>query len=291
MTSLETKNCKIQYDAPIAPITTFRIGGCADAIAYPENASAFGELIRELCKKGIKHTVLGNGSNVLFCGERYDGVIVVTRELKNISVSGNTVTAECGASLTKTAAAAYEAGLCGLEFAYGIPGSIGGGTFMNAGAYGGCLSDVISKTVSFDENGEKVELSEHGFSYRDSVFQHKKLYVASASFELVPSDKAEIKAKMDDYMSRRKEKQPLDMPSAGSVFKRGNGFITSQVIDECGLKGLSVGGAEVSEKHAGFIVNKGGASSDDVLALIEKVKEKVFEMTGKTIECEVRLIK
>lgn len=291
MTSLETKNCKIQYDAPIAPITTFRIGGCADAIAYPENVSAFGELIRELCKKGIKHTVLGNGSNVLFCGERYDGVIVVTRELKNISVSGNTVTAECGASLTKTAAAAYEVGLCGLEFAYGIPGSIGGGTFMNAGAYGGCLSDVISKTVSFDENGEKVELSEHGFSYRDSVFQHKKLYVASASFELVPSDKAEIKAKMDDYMSRRKEKQPLDMPSAGSVFKRGNGFITSQVIDECGLKGLSVGGAEVSTKHAGFIVNKGGASSDDVLALIEKVKEKVFEMTGKTIECEVRLIK
>jgi UDP-N-acetylmuramate dehydrogenase len=289
---MQIENCSFEYDSPIAPKTTFKIGGTAKRVAMPHTEKALGELICELSKSGEKYTVLGNGSNVLFMGD-YDGTLVLTKKLCDVCVNGEFVSALCGALVTSVSSRARDEGLSGMEFAYGIPGSIGGGVYMNAGAYGGALSDIVYESKAIDKDGRLVTFSakDHAFGYRDSAFMHNGLTVVSTTLKLQRGDKEQISALMEDYMQRRKDKQPLDKPSAGSVFKRGDGFITAQVIDRCGLKGLRVGDAQVSEKHAGFIVNLGSATGDDVLRLVEKVKEEVLRMEGKELECEIRIIR
>jgi UDP-N-acetylmuramate dehydrogenase len=203
------------------------------------------------------------------------------------------MTATCGATLAEIARTAQKAALTGLEFAHGIPGTLGGALFMNAGAYGGEMSQVVVSSTWFDPvTGEcgSFTADEHAFAYRHSAYMDSQKIILSAVLRLMPGVRGDIEAKMNDIMSRRREKQPLEYPSAGSVFKRGDGFFTAQLIDEAGLKGRSVGGAQVSEKHAGFIVNRGGASANDVLALIDIIKNEIREKFGKEIECEVRYI-
>ncbi len=280
-------------DTRLAPYTTFRIGGAAKIAVFPKNPGEAVTALGLIRDSGARCLVLGNGSNVLVSDSGFDGAAVILSGMRNYSLDGEKITAAAGLSITRLSSIAAENSLSGLEFAYGIPGTVGGGVFMNAGAYGGEIGSVVLLSEWYDlktgRTGE-YEGAEQGFSYRHSVYMDEEKIILSAVFGLEKGDRAGITSRMEDYMARRREKQPLEYPSAGSVFKRGNGFITAQVIDEVGLKGRSVGGAMVSEKHAGFIINTGGATSDDVLRLIEIIKREVFEKTGHTIECEVRYI-
>ena len=224
----------------------------------------------------------------------YRGVVINTTRLTSVCSIGNKIIAECGASLISVTREALGAQLSGLEFAYGIPGTVGGAVYMNAGAYEGQMSDVVEVVHYFDTKiGEivTVQCEDCNFGYRISLFSNDPTkIILSAEFVLSPGNYDEIKQKMDDLMQRRIDKQPLDYPSAGSIFKRCPGHFTARLIEEAGLKGLSVGGAQISPKHAGFIINTGGATSADVMSLIEIVKEKIYEEKGLNIECEVREI-
>ena len=271
--------------------TTFRIGGEASLFVSPADEDQLIGVISYLEKNGIRYFLLGKGSNVLFDDAGYDGAVVSTSKLDKISVSGgNEMTAQCGASFTYLASVAAENSLSGLEFAYGIPGSVGGAVFMNAGAYGSETAAVLKSSRYLDASDFTVKTlshEEHLFGYRDSVFRHRPFIHLSSVFGLQAGDKTQIRAYMDELMQRRRDKQPLEYPSAGSVFKRYPGRYTAQMIDEAGLRGLSVGGAQVSEKHAGFIVNKGNATSSDVIALVGKVREAIKDKYGIEIECEI----
>ncbi len=270
--------------------TTFRIGGDASLFVSPADEDQLIGVISYLEKNGIRYFLLGKGSNVLFDDAGYDGAVVSTSKLDKISVCGNEITAQCGASFTYLASVAAENSLSGLEFAYGIPGSVGGAAFMNAGAYGSETAAVLKSSRYLDISDCTVKtlpLEEHLFGYRDSVFRHRRFIHLSSVFGLQAGDKAQIRAYMNELMQRRRDKQPLEYPSAGSVFKRYPGRYTAQMIDEAGLRGLSVGGAQVSEKHAGFIVNKGNATSSDVIALVGKVREAIRDKYGIEIECEI----
>ena len=270
--------------------TTFRIGGDASLFVSPADEDQLIGVISYLEKNGIRYFLLGKGSNVLFDDAGYDGAVVSTSKLDKISVCGNEITAQCGASFTYLASVAAGNSLSGLEFAYGIPGSVGGAVFMNAGAYGSETAAVLKSSRYLDISDCTVKtlpLEEHLFGYRDSVFRHRRFIHLSSVFALQAGDKAHIRAYMNELMQRRRDKQPLEYPSAGSVFKRYPGRYTAQMIDEAGLRGLSVGGAQVSEKHAGFIVNKGNATSSDVIALVGKVREAIRDKYGIEIECEI----
>ena len=270
--------------------TTFRIGGDASLFVSPADEDQLIGVISYLEKNGIRYFLLGKGSNVLFDDAGYDGAVVSTSKLDKISVCGNEITAQCGASFTYLASVAAGNSLSGLEFAYGIPGSVGGAVFMNAGAYGSETAAVLKSSRYLDISDCTVKtlpLEEHLFGYRDSVFRHRRFIHLSSVFALQAGDKAQIRAYMNELMQRRRDKQPLEYPSAGSVFKRYPGRYTAQMIDEAGLRGLSVGGAQVSEKHAGFIVNKGNATSSDVIALVGKVREALRDKYGIEIECEI----
>ena len=270
--------------------TTFRIGGDASLFVSPADEDQLIGVISYLEKNGIRYFLLGKGSNVLFDDAGYDGAVVSTSKLDKISVCGNEITAQCGASFTYLASVAAGNSLSGLEFAYGIPGSVGGAVFMNAGAYGSETAAVLKSSRYLDISDCTVKtlpLEEHLFVYRDSVFRHRRFIHLSSVFALQAGDKAQIRAYMNELMQRRRDKQPLEYPSAGSVFKRYPGRYTAQMIDEAGLRGLSVGGAQVSEKHAGFIVNKGNATSSDVIALVGKVREAIRDKYGIEIECEI----
>ena len=270
--------------------TTFRIGGDASLFVSPADEDQLIGVISYLEKNGIRYFLLGKGSKVLFDDAGYDGAVVSTSKLDKISVCGNEITAQCGASFTYLASVAAENSLSGLEFAYGIPGSVGGAVFMNAGAYGSETAAVLKSSRYLDISDCTVKtlpLEEHLFGYRDSVFRHRRFIHLSSVFALQAGDKAQIRAYMNELMQRRRDKQPLEYPSAGSVFKRYPGRYTAQMIDEAGLRGLSVGGAQVSEKHAGFIVNKGNATSSDVIALVGKVREAIRDKYGIEIECEI----
>ena len=236
--------------------------------------------------------VLGKGSNILVRDSGIRGVVVSTEKLDKITVDGNKLICQSGASFTYAAIVARDNGLSGLTFAYGIPGSVGGAVYMNAGAYGGQISDVVVKTTYYDaENDEVRECEEHNFGYRESVFkENRSWYIISSEFELTPGDPATIKAEMDDYMERRRSKQPLEFPSAGSTFKRYPGHFTGQLIEESGLKGARVGGAEVSTKHAGFVINRDNATADDVLNLIDHIKSVIKNNYGFELECEVIVV-
>ena len=272
---------------------SFRIGGPAALLAMPssgEDLAALGSLLKA---KGHKPFVLGNGTNVLFPDEGLDCVVIkLGSNLSAVSVSGNTVTAEAGATLARTASAALTAGLSGLEFAHGIPGSVGGGVVMNAGAYGGELKDAVTTTWCLDEDLSLQVLrgEEHEFSYRHSALSHREWIVLRSEFTLTPGDPDAISARMQELAAKRRESQPLDMPSAGSTFKRPVGGYAAALIDEAGLKGFSVGGAQVSPKHAGFVVNTGGATCQDVLRLMDHIRQVVYARSGIELEPEVRII-
>ena len=281
-------------DLPLAPISSFRIGGNASIAVFPKDAGEVAEVIGICREAGETLRVVGSGSNILFPDEPLDGVTLFTEGLKELEVNGTRIRAGAGVSVMTMCLEAKGAGLTGLEFAYGIPGSVGGGVFMNCGAYGGEFVDVLDTIEFVDCEGNYCSLpvSDAELGHRRSIFSEGGLgepaVITGATFSLEIGDKSAIEAKMNELMARRRERQPLDKPSAGSFFKRPEGAYASALIDKCGLKGLSVGGAAVSEKHAGFIVNLGGATSADVKELARQVKEIVFQKAGFVLEPEVR---
>ncbi len=277
----------------LAPHTSFRIGGPAALTATPENAPALAKAL-DLCREyGIPSLVIGAGSNLLLPDEGIDGCVIFTQGLRALRIDGTHLTADAGLPLSIAARAACEAGLSGLAFAYGIPGSIGGGVYMNAGAYGGELSDVVSSVLCCNATGGDcytVSKEDCGFAYRHSAFQENGRIVLSATLLLTDGMPSVIREEMEDYMQRRRDKQPLEFPSAGSTFKRAPGHYTAQMIDEAGLKGYAIGGAQVSERHAGFIINRGGATSDDVKRLIAHIQSVILKTHGVEIFPEIRIL-
>ena len=278
---------------PMYRHTTFQIGGAAEVFVQPRNLGAFMTALQAARESGLPLTVIGRGSNLLVRDEGVPGVVLCTCGMNGVRVEGRRVIAEAGATMAQLAQAALHAGLTGAEFAAGIPGTVGGGVFMNAGAYDGEMSGIVTRSVYMDENGGSCALSgaEQAFGYRTSIYkQHPEWVIIEAECLLKPGDPAEIRAKMDDFARRRREKQPLNFPSAGSTFKRPEGYFAGRLIEGAGLKGASVGGAQVSEKHAGFVINHGGATCADVTALIEHIQKTVFDRFGVHLECEVRTI-
>lgn len=286
----------ILKDEPMRRHTTFAIGGPADLFIQPKTRRELAGALSVLRERGIPFLLLGNGSNMLVADAGIRGAVVCTTELDEVRIGedGYTLTAEAGALLGRVARRAQRAGLTGVEFAGGIPGSVGGAVFMNAGAYDGQMAGVVEQTEYLDEAGETHTLTgeEHGFAYRGSVFRaHPDWTVVRSTLRLQPGDPAAILDKMNDFAQRRRDKQPLNFPSAGSTFKRPEGYFAGRLIEDAGLKGVSVGAAQVSEKHAGFLINRGGATCDDMLRLIELVQQRVREQFGVQLECEVRIIR
>lgn len=274
--------------------TSFRIGGPAALFCRPTAVQQIIGLLQLCRKQKIRSYILGHGSNVLFADTPFDGVIIhIAENFAQISVAQNCITAQAGASLQKLCNAALTEELTGLEFAYGIPGCVGGAVYMNAGAYGGEIKDVLQSVTFANENGEVRTLpaAELMLGYRTSIFNRKPWCVLQAEFALQNGSAQSIRAAMDDFMARRKDKQPLDMPSAGSTFKRPEGAFAGALIEQCGLKGMCVGGAAVSTKHCGFVVNTGGATCADVIALTDEIVRIVKEKTGFTLEKEIRVIR
>lgn len=273
--------------------TTFRIGGPARLIVYPESTQQICEIVKEAKKRGIRLITVGNGSNLLVADEGIDACVMLLDERfgKIELLDDDTVFAQSGAMLIRLCRFALDNELTGLEFAYGIPGSCGGGAFMNAGAYGGEMKDVLVKCQHIDSDGNIGELSgdELKLSYRHSAYYDNGCVITGIYLKLNKGNKADIKAKMDELIGRRRDKQPLEFASAGSTFKRPEGYFAGALIEECQLKGRSVGGAQVSEKHAGFVINRGGASCKDVLELCRICSDTVYEKKGVRLEMEVRV--
>lgn len=281
-------------DEPMAKHTSFRIGGPARRMAFPKTREQLVVLAGLLQEAGIEPLLLGNGTNLLVADEGLDTVVINTSaQLSRVEQTGECeLTADAGVSLCQLALFAWKQGLAGLAFAHGIPGTLGGGVVMNAGAYGGELKDVIADVTALYPDGVRtLTADEMGFSYRHSVFSSGGGIVLGAKLKLEPGDPNAIKAKMDELMARRKASQPLEFPSAGSTFKRPPGHYAGPLIESCGLKGARIGGAEVSCKHAGFVVNAGGATCADVLALMEKVQKTVFDTYGVLLEPEVKIVR
>lgn len=280
-------------DVPMSAYTTFRIGGPADMLAMPDTTEKLAAVIEAAVKNDIPYTVIGKGSNVLVSDSGIRGLVIVTSKCESIALRNDCeLVCAAGTPLVRVCSFALEHSLGGLEFAYGIPGSAGGAAFMNAGAYGGEMKDVLVSCRHIDKNAVRGEFvgDELELGYRKSVYSGGGYVITDMTLRLYPDDKNAIKAKMDDFISRRKAKQPLEYPSAGSTFKRPEGYFAGALIEQCGLKGFSVGGAQVSEKHAGFVVNKGGATAADVLELVESVRDTVFRQTGVTLEPEIKML-
>lgn len=278
---------------PLSRYTGFRTGGSA-TIVVPQTEDSFVNTYRTIIENHIPFFVLGNGSNVMAYDEGYDGVVLLTKKaLNKISVDNNHITAGSGLSLSEVCRTALSHCLSGLEFAYGIPGSIGGAVYMNAGAYGSEMCNVLSKVTFLDEVGNfrVKDVSELELAYRHSIFQDNKNWIVlSATFSLIEGEYSQIFEKMNELLNRRIEKQPLDYPSCGSTFKRPIGSYASKLIDECGLKGFSVGGAAVSDKHAGFVINKNNATTKDILDLCNYVQKTVKDKTGFDLELEIEFL-
>ena len=272
---------------------SFRIDSTAALALFPDIAEKFVLAVKILKDNGVRTEIVGNGSNLFFANEYFDGAVIFTKNMKGVSVEGNAIRAEAGALITSLASIAAKQNLAGLEFAYGIPATVGGAVYMNAGAYGGAVSDVLYESVCYDVKNDKIlkmPLSKHLFDYRKSVYMRGDLVCLEATFSLFYGNRETIEEKMRENMRSRKEKQPLELPSAGSYFKRPEGYFAAKLIDDCGLKGFSVGDAAVSNKHAGFVVNKGNATARDILALEDEVRRRVFGKFGVTLEREVYVI-
>ena len=277
---------------PMSAHTSLKIGGEAAAYFEPVSAEELKSIVSACAEEGLRYFVLGKGSNVLFADGRLDLAVISTSGLSEIKTEGETITAGAGAALSKIASAALAASLTGFETLHGIPGSLGGAVYMNAGAYGGEIKDVC-ESVTVLENGEIREYAARDcdFSYRHSAFEDKDAVVISARFRLKQGDPEKIRATMRDLADRRRAKQPLEFPSAGSTFKRPAGDFAARLIEEAGLKGRQNGGAQVSEKHAGFLINRGGATFEDFYGLMVTVQKEVFKFSGVLLEPEVRIIR
>ena len=287
-------NIKIYENFELAKFSSFRIGGKARFAAFPKNSDELISLIDTATKSGIRHIVIGNASNVLFDSGYIDALIIFTRDMKSCKTEENKIIAECGCSLSALSVAARNASLSGLEFAYGIPGTLGGAVYMNAGAYGGEISDILLESTVYNVKDGKISTlsqKDHMFSYRKSIFSNKELILISSTLSMKKGEKEVISRTMSENMRKRTEKQPLEFPSAGSAFKRPQGMFAAELIEKSGLKGFSVNDAQISDKHAGFIINRGNATSDDVLLLINKTINTVKEKFGVVLEPEIIYIK
>ena len=285
---------ELREGEPMANHTTFRVGGPAALMALPRTVGEARTALRTARELEVDPFFLGNGSNLLVPDEGYEGfVLKLAGEMNQTREVNRRLEAGSAVLLSQLARAALGRGLAGLEFAHGIPGSLGGAITMNAGAYGGEMAQVVTAVTCLTRAGEleTVPADRCAFSYRHSAFSDGSRLILRAAFSLSPGEPSEIRARMDDLAARRREKQPLEWPSAGSMFKRPPGHFAAALIDQCGLKGLTVGGAQVSEKHAGFVINRGGATCADVLALVDRVQEEVLRQTGVELEMEVRVLR
>lgn len=291
LTALE-RIAPVNLGAKLSEYTTFKIGGPAKFLTAPATPDALRAIVTECRRQDLPYFILGAGSNLLVADEGIDRMVIFTGGMNRVTVEGNTVRAEAGATLSTVCRYAAKAGLSGLEFAFGIPGTVGGGVYMNAGAYGGELKDVLTEVTVLDatHNFVTYTASDCDLSYRHSRFQSENAVVIEAVFTLKPDDEDDIKARMKEIIGKRKDKQPLEYPSAGSAFKRPEGAFAAALIDQCGLKGFSVGNAAVSEKHAGFIINLGNATCEDTCRLFMEVRRTVKEKTGYLLEPEVKLL-
>ncbi len=291
---LSELNITYRTDLTLAELSTFKVGGPADLVFYPDTVDQCAALIRWAKESSEELIFLGNGSNVLGSDKGCRACILKTDRLSDMELLENGVLrVGAGVRTVKVSSFAARNALSGLEFLYGIPGSVGGAVFMNAGAYDGCMEQIVLRTRYLDENGKlcTLEKDQHDFGYRKSFFmRHPEYLIVETELQLGRGVSEEIFAKIEDLQQRRKDKQPLEYPSAGSTFKRPEGYFAGKLIQDAGLRGMSVGGAQVSEKHCGFIINKDNASGDDVRRLIELVKTKVKEQFGVDLECEVRYL-
>ncbi len=288
-------NLTILEHEPMAKHTSFRIGGPIRALVQPTSVAETKAVCRVLREADVQPLLLGNGTNLLVTDQPLARVAVQFGERFSAfeNPGENRVRAQAGITLARFALEAQKLGLAGLEFAHGIPGSLGGGVSMNAGAYGGELKDVVTETLYLDEDLQlKTAVgAEHDFAYRHSAFSDKNVVILESTVSLTPDDPEAIMERMMTLREKRRASQPLDMPSAGSTFKRPVGGYAAALIDQAGLKGYAIGGAQVSEKHGGFVINRGGATFDDVLRLIDHIRNEVFKMSGITLETEVKIIR
>ncbi len=290
----EEIGCEAVLNEEMSKNTSFKTGGACGIRISPSSENQLIDIINKAKELNIPFIVLGNGTNVLIPDEGIKkAVIVIGNNMANISLDGETLSFSAGTNLTALCRFALENSLSGLEFAFGIPGTCGGAVYMNAGAYGGEMKDILTEITALTPKGdiETINASDAQLSYRHSVFKENGYIILSAKANLQYDKKKNIKAKMDDFLGRRKSKQPLEYPSAGSTFKRPEGYFAGALIEQCNLKGKSIGGAQVSEKHAGFVINKGGATSTDILNLIEHIKQTVKTQTGVTLEPEVIVLR
>ena len=282
---------RVLVDEPMRKHTTFRVGGNADYFVMPRTTQEIQQVVA-LCKnENLPYYILGNGSNLLVGDKGYRGVIIqIYKEMNKITVEGECIRAQAGALLSKVGSVALEAELAGFEFAAGIPGAVGGAVVMNAGAYGGEMKDILASATVLTEDGTILTLKneELELGYRTSIIAKKNYIVLEAKYQLQRGDKIEIREKMDELKKQRVTKQPLEYPSAGSTFKRPEGYFAGKLIQDAGLRGFQVGGAQVSEKHCGFVINKGDATAADIVELMTQVSEKVYREFGVTLEPEVK---
>lgn len=286
--------CEAKKDEPMSKHTSFKIGGTADTYIKVDTLSKLSTILKECKDSDIEYTLLGNGSNVLVSDNGIRGVVIrLDGDFKQITlVDETTIFCGAGATLAYLCKFALKCGLTGLEFAWGIPGSVGGAVFMNAGAYDGEMKNVVHSVSHISPDGKigRLEKSELDFGYRTSAYRKNNMIITGVTLKLEKGNTDDIRNKMDDFMNRRTTKQPLEFPSAGSVFKRPEGNYAGALIEQCGLKGKSVGGAQVSEKHAGFIINKSNATANDVKNLVKEIQETVSEKTGYNLECELIIL-
>jgi len=286
-----SSGCNAEYSVPMKLHTTFKIGGNASLFIEVETITQLSDIVRLCNNENIKYMILGKGSNLLISDKGLDIVVIkLCGEFKTTErLDNNTIYCGAGMSLAGLCREAENNSLSGLEFAWGIPGSVGGAVFMNAGAYGGEMKDVVYSVTHIDKNGKigTIKGDDLKFGYRHSIYKENGYSIIGATFKLNLDNKNNIRNKMDDFMQRRKDKQPLEYPSAGSVFKRPEGNFAGTLIEKCGLKGKTIGGAQVSEKHAGFIINIGEATAEDVLNLVKHIQTTVKDKTGYTLEREL----
>lgn len=294
ITLSEKLGCCTLVNEPLSKHTTFKVGGNCPLAVFASSDESIKSIIKYCTTNGVKLLVIGNGSNLLVSDKGFDGVVlIIGKDYQSLTlVDDTTIEVKSGCLLSQLCMFALQNELTGLEFAYGIPGTVGGAVYMNAGAYDGEISNVIETAQAIDSDSNVVTFTREQMElgYRKSIFQDIDCVITKAVFKLKKGDKAEIKAKMDDLMNRRKSKQPLEYPSAGSTFKRPLGNFAGKLIDDCGLRGYTIGGAQVSEKHCGFVINKNNATFEDITTLIRNVQNIVFEKTGYCLECEVKII-
>lgn len=282
----------INKNINLAPYCSMKAGGNAKYLVLPKSIDELLSAVEHFKSINEKYIVVGNCSNLIFPDSGYEGAVIITTAIRGLCIDNGIITVNCGETLSSLARFACENSLSGLEFCYGIPGTVGGAVYMNAGAYGGDISQRFIKGTFLNERGEIIEISnaDMGFGYRKSRLNSEKLILLTASFHGEQGEKDIIKAKMDELMAKRKASQPLEFPNCGSAYKRPEGHFAGALIEQCGLKGYSIGGAQVSEKHAGFIINYNNATATDVIQLLDSVADIVFKNTGVRLEPEIKII-